>query len=1261
MVELETRSPTRSAGQGPHGARASHVRRPAPAPGRAPRPVSSGETHPLLRWLLRIGALTLAAVLLIAMFAGGVYVKLRHSPISLNFAARAIEGGVAAELPGLGVKIGNAVLALDDTGSMEIRLLDIRISETDGDVVATVPHATASLSTKAMRDFRLVPERLSFIEPRLIVSHSDSGGFSLAVSPVPTPQRAKPQADAAGATAPDVGTVPPSEPQGDLSPLLKRIDLARVISEATGRARKRIDASYYLREFGVRNATVVVESAGRRSYWLLNEGVVDLDHRRGRSVISGNFRVASKAGPWSLSFSTHGADNSNTLSLTASVRDLVPRALADGLPQFAVLKNLDVPLAGNASLELSPEGELSGGAIAIEIGRGNIATPGMGHAAFGIDGGLLTIDYDAKAERFVLQPSALRWGQSRMTVAGEMKAGNIQNGPRAWRYRFTGTDVAFAAEEFGVAARPVDVLEAEGEVVPSLSQLRLSRLVMKAGAAEAHVDGVLSTRDGIDNARFNGRMSPMPLETVKAWWPRALSPRARRWIGENVARANVAGGTLTFLSGEHLKREQPSAAPGEERVLVTVEAHEVAARPLKQLPPVEAARVLVRVENKSLEVSIPDPSIALDKGRRVPLKGARLTVADVDVPRPMAELTMRSLGPLGPHLEVLAADPNGIVRQLGIATEGIEGKVDGQYKLTMPLIAELQPEEIRIEGKVRVTDGRMKGAAGGHDVQGAAINLDFNEKAVDASGELIVAGVLAKLNWQRIFDAPADKQPPLRITASLDNSDRTQLGMDINQIVQGEVPVEVTVGRGMRDELAVHVRAELTNAELMIEPLGWRKPPGRAAVLQFDVAKGRTHKTELQNFKVAGDDIAIEGWVGLGAENKLKEFYFPDFSLNVVTRLEVQGTVANDGVLAIKAKGPTWDGRDFFRSLFAFGQADKSGKAKKPRTGLDIDVDIDTVIGFSDVSLKALKVKYASRQEKMTGFDAKGTLDGGKPLVLSFRQEPGQPRRLLADTTDAGQAFRLVGFYPNVQGGRARLEVNVDGKGPAEKTGTLWVEDFRILGDPVVSEVLSSSDPTAPVIANGKRQRVVRQAIDFDRMRVPFSVGHNQFVLEDAYLRGPILGATIRGKADYKLQTVSLGGTYIPLQGLNNVLGEVPLLGQLLSGPRGEGIFGITFAIQGPIANPQVIVNPLSLVAPGIFREMFQMTNPDPRIQARDEKRTPAESGVRASSTSSAPVNGKGTQQKLEPATAPAASAARTKAQTIDGWSSETVVSPKKK
>ena len=61
-------------------------------------------------------------------------------------------------------------------------------------------------------------------------------------------------------------------------------------------------------------------------------------------------------------------------------------------------------------------------------------------------------------------------------------------------------------------------------------------------------------------------------------------------------------------------------------------------------------------------------------------------------------------------------------------------------------------------------------------------------------------------------------------------------------------------------------------------------------------------------------------------------------------------------------------------------------------------------------------------------------------------------------------------------------------------------------------------------------------------------------------------------------------------------------------------MFGITFAIQGSMAKPEVIVNPLSLITPGIFREIFQMTPEDPRVVPRERPDAARQTAPRASS-----------------------------------------------
>jgi uncharacterized protein YhdP len=116
----------------------------------------------------------------------------------------------------------------------------------------------------------------------------------------------------------------------------------------------------------------------------------------------------------------------------------------------------------------------------------------------------------------------------------------------------------------------------------------------------------------------------------------------------------------------------------------------------------------------------------------------------------------------------------------------------------------------------------------------------------------------------------------------------------------------------------------------------------------------------------------------------------------------------------------------------------------------------------------------------------------------------------------------------------------------------------------------------------------VRSRIAFNRLHAPFAVGKRRFYLRDAYMNGPALGATMRGTVDFKSRTVDLGGTYIPLYGLNSALGAIPILGRVLVGRQGEGVVGITFAIKGKLEDPAVLVNPMSVMTPGIFRQIFE-------------------------------------------------------------------------
>jgi hypothetical protein len=56
---------------------------------------------------------------------------------------------------------------------------------------------------------------------------------------------------------------------------------------------------------------------------------------------------------------------------------------------------------------------------------------------------------------------------------------------------------------------------------------------------------------------------------------------------------------------------------------------------------------------------------------------------------------------------------------------------------------------------------------------------------------------------------------------------------------------------------------------------------------------------------------------------------------------------------------------------------------------------------------------------------------------------------------------------------------------------------------------------------------------------------------------------------------------------LNKVLGKIPLVGNILTGGEGGGVFAATYSIKGSSDDPRVSVNPLSVLTPGILRRIL--------------------------------------------------------------------------
>ncbi|MBW7947659.1 MAG: hypothetical protein H3C60_14810, partial [Sphingomonadaceae bacterium] len=148
---------------------------------------------------------------------------------------------------------------------------------------------------------------------------------------------------------------------------------------------------------------------------------------------------------------------------------------------------------------------------------------------------------------------------------------------------------------------------------------------------------------------------------------------------------------------------------------------------------------------------------------------------------------------------------------------------------------------------------------------------------------------------------------------------------------------------------------------------------------------------------------------------------------------------------------------------------------------------------------------------------------------------------------------------------------------------------FWLVDEPRLSSIVST-----PSAQDG---RSLNQAVrgSLDTSRVQFERGYAEVVkgqgslsLDRGILRGPMIGVSLQGVLNDGNGNIAMSGTFMPAYGLNRIFGEIPLIGQILGNGRDRGLIGITFRLSGRAGEPRLEINPLSVIAPGIFRSVFE-------------------------------------------------------------------------
>lgn len=195
-----------------------------------------------------------------------------------------------------------------------------------------------------------------------------------------------------------------------------------------------------------------------------------------------------------------------------------------------------------------------------------------------------------------------------------------------------------------------------------------------------------------------------------------------------------------------------------------------------------------------------------------------------------------------------------------------------------------------------------------------------------------------------------------------------------------------------------------------------------------------------------------------------------------------------------------------------------------------------------------------------------------------FRNEKGN-KSMVIKSDKAKPLLSNYKFLKGLKGGTLKVQKEYLSKN--KSITEVKIENFYLREMPLLTKILSVASLTGALdILDGK-------GIFFKEALIKYELIDNELKILECYGTGPSLGFVIEGKVgkdDFK----SLNGSLAPANTINNIVREIPLVGKILTGSKGDGIFGASFKIKGK-DKLQTEVNPIKTITPRFIQRFLKV------------------------------------------------------------------------
>ncbi|MGJ8611303.1 MAG: YhdP family protein, partial [Octadecabacter sp.] len=844
-----------------------------------------------------------------------------------------------------------------------------------------------------------------------------------------------------------------------------------------------------------------------------------------------------------------------TAELGVSITDAAAADIASQSPVLSWLEVLDAPISGALRGQLDEDGKLTSVSATLQIGAGELR-PNSQTRPIPFESARTYISYDPLAERLTFDLFEVDSAFGRVAGSGRTYLREFENGrPLAVLGQLDFSDISIAPQV--VLDDPVALSNGSIDF-----RLRLDPFTLDIGQAVVVNDGVPLRMDGQVRAEADGWSVALNVATaqigaaqVMALWPPDLSPRTRDWLKNNVRSGDVMNPNLAF-------RIRTDARPS---IALSMELRNTEIGVLPSLPPIVGAGGVLSIIDRRVAVSLDAGYITAPEGGRIELAGSTMVIP-VTGPNAPARFDLSLRGRVTAAMAILNLAPFRVLRNSDLPVSFAQGQAQMTVALDTPLGKGITPDQRVWSASADLRDVRSDALIPNRTLTATRLEVRADAESLLVRGPMRMGDVGGTVVFSRALGAGSEGTA--RVTADTTISPAALRAFNIalpDGMLTGETPAQIAIDLTDPAAAGFRLTSDLRGAGLSLAGVGWNKARSAIGALTIVGQLGATPR--IDQLSISAPGLQTTGTIRLAAGGGLERASFERVRLG--GWLDAPVVLIGRGAgrpVRVQIAGGSLD----LRSA-NFGGGSGGGDSGE---GAPLEIALDRLRITDTIQIDNFRGTFTSPAGLQGQFQ--GNVNGATPIRGTLVPMNGQSAVRIV-SNDAGGLLRATGLLRNAYSGDMQLTLIPTG---AEGTydGTVIGSALRVQDAPMLANLLDA------ISVVGLITQMDGQGILFSDVDAKFRLTPDQVIVTESSAVGPGLGISLDG-------IYWQGAGVLDFQGVVSPLYIVNQIGSVFT-RRGEGLIGFNFNIRGPVDNPQVTVNPLSALTPGMFRDIFRRPPP---------------------------------------------------------------------